>query len=156
LSIENIASLPPLRNPDILIGANDLTSLSYLHEPAGDITFHLIKSIKFIVLIVLIKLFSFSVLYNLRVRFLDQSAIYTWCGIVLVAINPFCDLEIYGEETIQTYHKSQGSAQLDPHIYAVSEEAYSKVNKLFNFQLKLIIINEKDFFFLNFLKILFY
>ncbi len=84
-------------------------------------------------------------LYNLRVRFLDQSAIYTWCGIVLVAINPFCDLEIYGEETIQTYHKSQGSAQLDPHIYAVSEEAYSKVNKLFNFQLKLIIINEKDF-----------
>lgn len=26
---------PPLRNPDILIGANDLTSLSHLHEPAG-------------------------------------------------------------------------------------------------------------------------
>ena len=24
--------LPPLRNPDILIGENDLTSLSYLHE----------------------------------------------------------------------------------------------------------------------------
>jgi myosin-5 len=103
LPIEDIASLPPLRNPDILIGANDLTSLSYLHEPA--------------------------VLYNLRVRFLDQSAIYTWCGIVLVAINPFCDLEIYGEETIQTYHKSQGSAQLDPHIYAVSEEAYSKLER---------------------------
>ena len=29
------ADLPPLRNPDILVGANDLTSLSYLHEPAG-------------------------------------------------------------------------------------------------------------------------
>ena len=28
------ADLPPLRNPDILIGENDLTSLSYLHEPA--------------------------------------------------------------------------------------------------------------------------
>lgn len=27
--------LPALKNPDILIGANDLTSLSYLHEPAG-------------------------------------------------------------------------------------------------------------------------
>jgi myosin-5 len=24
--------LPPLRNPDILIGENDLTNLSYLHE----------------------------------------------------------------------------------------------------------------------------
>ncbi len=27
--------LPPLCNPDILVGANDLTTLSYLHEPAG-------------------------------------------------------------------------------------------------------------------------
>ncbi|NWI49977.1 MYO5A protein, partial [Oreocharis arfaki] len=26
--------LPPLRNPDILVGENDLTALSYLHEPA--------------------------------------------------------------------------------------------------------------------------
>ena len=27
--------LPPLRNPDILIGENDLTSMSYLNEPEG-------------------------------------------------------------------------------------------------------------------------
>jgi len=27
--------LPPLRNPEILVGENDLTTLSYLHEPAG-------------------------------------------------------------------------------------------------------------------------
>jgi myosin-5 len=27
--------LPPLRNPDILIGQNDLTALSYLNEPEG-------------------------------------------------------------------------------------------------------------------------
>ena len=32
----DIKSLPPLRNPEILIGANDLTTLSYLHEPAGE------------------------------------------------------------------------------------------------------------------------
>ena len=31
------ADLPPLRNPDILVGANDLTTLSYLHEPAGEL-----------------------------------------------------------------------------------------------------------------------
>ncbi|CAG2116905.1 unnamed protein product, partial [Medioppia subpectinata] len=113
IPVKDLSCLPPLRNPDILIGANDLTSLSYLHEPAdlwrrdhSDVSY-----------------------YNLRVRFLEQSAIYTWCGIVLVAINPFCDLEIYGEETIQTYHKSQGAAQLDPHIYAVSEDAYSKLER---------------------------
>ena len=28
-------SLPLLRNPKMLVGANNLTSLSYLHEPAG-------------------------------------------------------------------------------------------------------------------------
>ena len=97
--------LPALRNPDILLGANDLTSLSYLHEPA--------------------------VLHNLRIRFLDQRAIYTWCGIVLVAVNPFSDLDIYGDETIRTYHDSAnaGSMQLDPHIYAVAEDAYSKLER---------------------------
>jgi hypothetical protein len=29
--------LPPLRNPDILIGQNDLTALSYLNEPEGNL-----------------------------------------------------------------------------------------------------------------------
>ncbi len=33
--------LPPLRNPDILIGQNDLTALSYLNEPEG--TFFILK-----------------------------------------------------------------------------------------------------------------
>lgn len=47
-------SLPPLRNPDILVGENDLTALSYLHEPA--------------------------VLHNLRVRFVESRIIYTYCG----------------------------------------------------------------------------
>lgn len=46
--------LPPLRNPDILVGENDLTALSYLHEPA--------------------------VLHNLKVRFIDSKLIYTYCG----------------------------------------------------------------------------
>jgi len=31
-------TLPHLRNPDILIGENDLTSLSYLNEPEGFLT----------------------------------------------------------------------------------------------------------------------
>jgi myosin-5 len=34
LDIKNESDLPHLRNPDILIGENDLTSMSYLHEPA--------------------------------------------------------------------------------------------------------------------------
>lgn len=35
ITVKTSDNLPPLRNPDILLGENDLTSLSYLHEPAG-------------------------------------------------------------------------------------------------------------------------
>lgn len=71
LTIKKETDLPFLRNPSILVGENDLTSLSYLHEPA--------------------------VLYNLQVRFCQNRDIYTYCGIVLVAINPYDDLPIYGK-----------------------------------------------------------
>ena len=36
IKLSSKEDLPPLRNPDILVGENDLTSLSYLHEPAGE------------------------------------------------------------------------------------------------------------------------
>ncbi|XP_055009754.1 unconventional myosin-Vb isoform X2 [Boleophthalmus pectinirostris] len=92
--------LPFLRNPDILVGENDLTALSYLHEPA--------------------------VLHNLRVRFLESNHIYTYCGIVLVAINPYEQLHIYGEEVIDAY-SGQNMGDMDPHIFAVAEEAYKQM-----------------------------
>ncbi|XP_071989360.1 unconventional myosin-Vb isoform X2 [Engystomops pustulosus] len=93
-------SLPPLRNPDILVGENDLTALSYLHEPA--------------------------VLHNLKVRFLESNHIYTYCGIVLVAINPYEQLPIYGEDVIYAY-SGQNMGDMDPHIFAVAEEAYKQM-----------------------------
>merc|ERR1711936_336995 len=96
------SELPPLRNPDILIGENDLTSLSYLHEPA--------------------------VLHNLEVRFIRNEAIYTYCGIVLVAINPYSDLQIYGNETISMY-RGKNMGDLDPHVYAVAEEAFKRMER---------------------------
>jgi len=37
LNIKSASDLPHLRNPEILVGENDLTSLSYLHEPAGTV-----------------------------------------------------------------------------------------------------------------------
>ncbi|GFY64185.1 unconventional myosin-Vb [Trichonephila inaurata madagascariensis] len=102
IKVTSNEQLPPLRNPDILIGENDLTSLSYLHEPA--------------------------VLYNLQVRFCNQNAIYTYCGIVLVAINPYEELPIYGNDTIMAY-RGQSMGDLDPHIFAVSEEAYTQMER---------------------------
>ena len=102
LKIKDKNKLPHLRNPEILIGENDLTSLSYLNEP--------------------------EVLYNLQVRFLEQNLIYTYCGIVLVAINPYADLPIYGNEIIQAY-SGQDMGAMDPHIFAVAEEAYKKMSR---------------------------
>ncbi|KAM9496857.1 unconventional myosin-Va [Clarias gariepinus] len=95
-------NLPPLRNPDVLVGENDLTALSYLHEPA--------------------------VLHNLRVRFIDSKLIYTYCGIILVAINPYETLPIYGEGIINAY-SGQNMGDMDPHIYAVAEEAYKQMTR---------------------------
>ncbi|XP_053317883.1 unconventional myosin-Va isoform X4 [Spea bombifrons] len=96
----NKKELPPLRNPDILVGENDLTALSYLHEPA--------------------------VLHNLKVRFIDSKLIYTYCGIVLVAINPYEQLPIYGADIINAY-SGQNMGDMDPHIFAVAEEAYKQM-----------------------------
>ncbi|XP_075883469.1 unconventional myosin-Vc [Nelusetta ayraudi] len=92
--------LPPLRNPDILVGENDLTALSYLHEPA--------------------------VLHNLRVRFEESRIIYTYCGIILVAVNPYKQLHIYGDAIIHAY-SGQNMGDMDPHIFAVAEEAYKQM-----------------------------
>uniref|UniRef100_A0A663NDE5 Myosin VB n=1 Tax=Athene cunicularia TaxID=194338 RepID=A0A663NDE5_ATHCN len=92
--------LPLLRNPDILVGENDLTALSYLHEPA--------------------------VLHNLKVRFLESNHIYTYCGIVLVAINPYEHLPIYEDDVIYAY-SGQNVGDMDPHIFAVAEEAYKQM-----------------------------
>ncbi|XP_043795011.1 unconventional myosin-Va isoform X1 [Apis laboriosa] len=101
LEIKSDTDLPPLRNPDILIGENNLTSLSFLHEPA--------------------------VLYNLQIRF-QRHCIYTYCGIVLVAFNPYNELPIYGNDTIWAY-RGQAMGDLEPHIFAVAEEAYTKLER---------------------------
>ncbi|CAI5451136.1 unnamed protein product [Caenorhabditis angaria] len=98
--ISSFEQLPFLRNPQILVGKDDLTLLSYLHEPA--------------------------VLHNLEFRFVDRQTIYTYCGIVLVAINPYSDCShLYGEDIIQVYRGIGKSVrELDPHIFAVAEEAF--------------------------------
>ncbi|KAJ3597016.1 hypothetical protein NHX12_003416 [Muraenolepis orangiensis] len=94
--------LPHLRNPDILVGENDLTALSYLHEPA--------------------------VLHNLRVRFVESKTIYTYCGIILVAVNPYKKLHVYGDAVIHAF-SGQNMGDMDPHIFAVAEEAYKQMGR---------------------------
>ncbi|CAN3374780.1 hypothetical protein DIURU_002242 [Diutina rugosa] len=94
---EDNGQLPPLRNPPILEAAEDLTSLSYLNEPA--------------------------VLHAIKLRY-SQLAIYTYSGIVLIATNPFQRVDqLYTQDMIQTY-AGQRRGDQDPHLFAIAEEAY--------------------------------
>lgn len=47
-------------------------------------------------------------------------------GIVLVAINPYESLDIYGIDTMMAY-RGQTMGSLDPHVFAVAEQAFNKM-----------------------------
>lgn len=89
--------LPQLRNPPILEATEDLTSLSYLNEPA--------------------------VLHAIKQRY-AQLNIYTYSGIVLIATNPFDRVDqLYSQDMIQAY-AGKRRGELEPHLFAIAGEAY--------------------------------
>lgn len=92
----SFTNLPPLQNPPVLDGIDDLAQLSYLHEPA--------------------------VLHNIKLRYAQES-IYTYSGIVLIAMNPFQRVPIYGSDIMREYSGKRRD-ELEPHLFAVAEEAY--------------------------------
>eukprot|EP01121_Diplochlamys_sp_Union-15-3_P016857 TRINITY_DN5813_c0_g3_i1.p1 TRINITY_DN5813_c0_g3~~TRINITY_DN5813_c0_g3_i1.p1 ORF type:complete len:168 (-),score=28.61 TRINITY_DN5813_c0_g3_i1:28-504(-) len=85
-----------LRNPKNLEGADELTVLSFLHEPA--------------------------VLMNLKTRYLNDM-IYTYSGPILIALNPYKKLRLYTDALIKQYC-GKPLGKLQPHIYAIAENAY--------------------------------
>uniref|UniRef100_A0A3Q7IBG5 Myosin motor domain-containing protein n=1 Tax=Solanum lycopersicum TaxID=4081 RepID=A0A3Q7IBG5_SOLLC len=84
-------------NPDILQGVDDLRQLCYLNEP--------------------------SVLHNLQYRH-AQDRIYTKAGPVLIAVNPFKEIQLYGSKFVTAYKQKLLDS---PHIYSVAETAYSQI-----------------------------
>ncbi|GBE82549.1 Myosin-2A [Sparassis crispa] len=94
-------SLPPLRNPPLLETADDLATLSHLNEP--------------------------SVLHTIRNRY-AQHSIYTYSGIVLIAVNPFQRVTLYGPEIIQAYN-GRRRGELEPHLFAIAEDAYTAMSR---------------------------
>ncbi|XP_022743577.1 myosin-1-like isoform X1 [Durio zibethinus] len=94
----NSDSLIPA-NPDILDGVDDLMQLSYLNEP--------------------------SVIFNLQYRY-NQDMIYTKAGPVLVAINPFKEVSLYGNDCIEAYKNKSIES---PHVYAIADTAIREMTR---------------------------
>ncbi|KAM5471822.1 class II myosin [Microsporum audouinii] len=63
-----------------------------------------------------------SVIHNLHTRY-QSDLIYTYSGLFLVTINPYCPLPIYSNEYIKMY-KGQSREDTRPHIFAMADEAF--------------------------------
>ena len=84
-------------NPDYMKGSENMTTLSYLHEP--------------------------GILVNLCQRY-GQRQIYTYVGHILIAINPYKTISgLYGSDVCQQY-AHQAIGRLSPHVYAIADHAY--------------------------------
>ncbi|KAI7735589.1 hypothetical protein M8C21_030752 [Ambrosia artemisiifolia] len=78
-------------------GVDDMTRLSYLHEP--------------------------GVLQNLAARY-ELNEIYTYTGNILIAINPFQRLPHLYDTHMMEQYKGAAFGELSPHVFAVADVAY--------------------------------
>ncbi|KAK3036849.1 hypothetical protein RJ639_031467, partial [Escallonia herrerae] len=78
-------------------GVDDMTKLSYLHEP--------------------------GVLQNLATRY-QLNEIYTYTGSILIAINPFQRLPHLYEAHMMEQYKGAPLGELSPHVFAIADVAF--------------------------------
>ncbi|WEW55954.1 class II myosin [Emydomyces testavorans] len=83
-------------NPAKFDKADDMAELTYLNEA--------------------------SVVHNLHTRY-QSDLIYTYSGLFLVTVNPYCQLPIYSNEYIKLY-KGQSREDTKPHIFAMADQAF--------------------------------
>lgn len=58
----------------------------------------------------------------------EKGRIYTYIGEVVVSVNPYRQMDIYGKETIDTY-RGRELYENPPHLYAVSDAAYKAMKR---------------------------
>ncbi|KAI3517097.1 hypothetical protein L1887_16304 [Cichorium endivia] len=95
--VSNLSKIYPMDLEAPAGGVDDMTKLSYLHEP--------------------------GVLQNLRTRY-ELNEIYTYTGNILIAINPFQKLpHLYDAHMMQQY-KGAPFGELSPHVFAIADTSY--------------------------------
>lgn len=76
---------------------------------------------------------------NLQLRF-SKEKIYTFIGEVIVSVNPYKTLDIYGSDDVKEYQKSE-IYEKPPHLFALANAAYRTMKR--NSQDSCIIISGK-------------
>ncbi|XP_035286909.1 unconventional myosin-Ig [Anguilla anguilla] len=64
---------------------------------------------------------------NLKLRF-EKGRIYTFIGEVVVSVNPYKHMDIYGAEAIEAY-RGRELYENPPHLYAVADAAYKAMKR---------------------------
>ncbi|CAH2281760.1 unconventional myosin-Ig-like [Pelobates cultripes] len=64
---------------------------------------------------------------NLKLRF-ERGRIYTYIGEVIVSVNPYRSMELYGKEMIESY-KGRELYERPPHLYAIADAAYKAMKR---------------------------
>ncbi|KAK6941316.1 Myosin, N-terminal, SH3-like [Dillenia turbinata] len=95
--VANISKVFPKDTEAPPAGVDDMTKLSYLHEP--------------------------GVLQNLATRY-ELNEIYTYTGNILIAVNPFQRLPHLYDTHMMEQYKGAGFGELSPHVFAVADVAY--------------------------------
>ncbi|XP_021313171.1 myosin-17 isoform X6 [Sorghum bicolor] len=96
----NISDIHPKDTEAPPDGVDDMTRLSYLHEP--------------------------GVLDNLAVRY-AKNIIYTYTGNILIAINPFQRLPNLVDARTMEKYKGANLGDLDPHVFAIADVSYRQM-----------------------------
>ncbi|KHG16924.1 Myosin-J heavy chain [Gossypium arboreum] len=96
-AVANISKVFPKDTEAPPGGVDDMTKLSYLHEP--------------------------GVLHNLAMRY-ELNEIYTYTGNILIAINPFQRLPHLYDTHMMEQYKGAAFGELNPHVFAVADVAY--------------------------------
>ncbi|XP_072847241.2 unconventional myosin-Ia isoform X1 [Pogona vitticeps] len=68
-----------------------------------------------------------TLMRNLEERF-QHKEIYTYIGNVLISVNPYEQLPIYSETTLEEY-KNCNFFAVKPHIYAIADDAYNSLRE---------------------------
>ncbi|XP_069501926.1 unconventional myosin-Ig [Ambystoma mexicanum] len=66
-------------------------------------------------------------LANLRLRF-EKGRIYTYIGEVVVSVNPYREVDLYGKDVIEHY-RGRELYERTPHLYAIADAAYKAMKR---------------------------